>query len=205
MDASHLTTPLAAFAAGMATSLHCAAMCGPLACAVRCKPAQYHSSRLVSYTLAGALLGGVGWMIRGYFDSHLAHAVPWVLAAVLVIIGFGLDKRIPQPRFLGRLLFRIRLSNTLGWLTPLLPCGPMWLMFGVAILAGSWITGATLLASFAAGTIPLYWLLQAGVWKLQQRGRSIAWLPRCQQFLALASAGLLVWRTLALEQGSCCH
>src|SRR5688572_20382934 len=92
MDASLLTTPLAAFAAGMATSLHCAAMCGPLACAVGCKPANYHLSRLISYTLAGALLGGVGWTIRGYFDGTLSRLVPWLLAVVLVMIGFGLDK-----------------------------------------------------------------------------------------------------------------
>jgi uncharacterized protein len=204
MDASTISTPLAAFVAGLATSLHCAAMCGPLACAVRCKPASYHLTRIASYSLAGAILGGVGWTIRGYFDGHLAHLVPWILAAVLVMIGFGLDKRIPQPRFLSRLLLRVRLSRTLGWLTPLLPCGPLWLMFGVAILTGSWLSGAMLLASFAAGTVPLYWLLQAGVWKLQQRGPT-PWLPRMQQLLALAAAATLVWRTVLIDQGGCCH
>ena len=204
MDASLLTTPAAAFFAGLATSLHCAGMCGPLACAVRCQPVNYHGTRLIAYTAAGALFGGFGWSLRGYFDNSAAHWVPWLLAAVLVAIAFGLDKRIPQPRFVRRVLLRARLNRTLGWLTPLLPCGPLWLMYGVAILTGSAATGALLLASFAAGTIPLFWLLQAGVLKLQQRTR-ITWLPRMQQFLALAAAILLVWRTLLIDQGGCCQ
>ena len=204
MDASTLTTPLAAFIAGLATSLHCAAMCGPLACAVRCKPLNYHGTRLASYTAAGALLGGAGWTVRGYFDGHAAHWVPWLLAGVLVMIAFGLDKRIPQPRFVQRILLRAKLSQTLGWLTPLLPCGPLWLMYGVAILTGSAVTGAVLLGSFALGTIPLFLLLQAGIWKLQQRGRAV-WLPRTQQFFALGAAALLVWRAMLVDQGGCCQ
>ena len=204
MDASALTTPAAAFVAGLATSLHCAAMCGPLACAVRCKPVNYHGTRLAAYTAAGALLGGFGWSLRSYFDSSAAHWIPWLLAAVLVMIAFGLDKRIPQPRFVSRILLRARLNRTLGWLTPLLPCGPLWLMYGVAILTGSAATGALLLGSFALGTIPLFIALQAGVWKLQQRTRA-TWLPRVQQAFALSAAALLVWRAVLIDQGGCCH
>ena len=202
MDASAISTPLAAFVAGLATSLHCAGMCGPLACAVRCKPASYHASRIVSYTIVGALLGGVGWSVQEFLDGDLAKFVPWVLAAVLVLVGFGLDKRIPQPRFVARFLVRVRLSKTLGFLTPFLPCGPLWLMFGVAILAGTALAGAILLASFAAGTVPLYWLLQAGLLKLQSTSRA-AWVPRVQQFLAFTAAALLVWRAMAPGH-SCC-
>ena len=204
MDASTLTTPLAAFVAGLATSLHCAGMCGPLACAVRCKPATYHGTRLAAYTSAGALLGGIGWSARGYFDGHASHWVPWLLAGVLVMIALGLDKRIPQPRFIRRVLIRARLDKTLGWLTPLLPCGPLWLMYGVAILSGSVLSGATLMASFALGTIPLFLVIQAGILKLQQRSR-VVWIPRIQQAFALLAAGLLVWRAILIDQGGCCH
>jgi sulfite exporter TauE/SafE len=179
-------------------------MCGPLACAVRCKPVNYHGTRLAAYTAAGALLGGFGWSLRSYFDNSASHWVPWLLAAVLVVIGFGLDKKMPQPRFISRILFKARLNRTLGWLTPLLPCGPLWLMYGVAILTGSAATGALLLGSFALGTIPLFLVLQAGVLKLQQSARVI-WLPRIQHVFALTAAGLLVWRTMMIDQGGCCH
>jgi uncharacterized protein len=200
MDISSVSTPAAAFIAGLATSLHCVGMCGPLACAVRAKPLRYHATRFISYTMVGALLGGVGWSVRSVLDARF---VPWLLAVVLVLIGFGLDRKIPQPVFVSRLLLRVRLSHTLGWLTPLLPCGPLWLMFGVAILAGTALSGATLLGSFAAGTIPLYALIQTGVLKLQSRGPT-PWLPRIQQSLALIAAALLVWRAM-LSGHDCCH
>ena len=203
MDIPSVSTPAAAFVAGLATSLHCAGMCGPLACAVRARPTTYHSTRFVSYTVVGALLGGVGWSVRSVLDGNFAHFVPWLLAAVLVVIGFGLDRKIPQPKFVSGILLKVRLSNTLGWLTPLLPCGPLWLMFGVAILAGTWISGAMLLGSFAAGTVPLYALIQAGIFKLQSRGPS-PWIPRIQQTLALTAAALLVWRA-TLPGHDCCH
>jgi hypothetical protein len=202
MDASAASTPLAAFVAGLVTSIHCAGMCGPLACATRARPLTYHGSRVVSYALAGALLGAAGQTVLPLLDSHPARFVPWLLAAILVLVAFGLDKRIPQPRFLSRLLLRVRLGSSLGWLTPLLPCGPLWLMFGVAILAASWWQGALLLASYSAGTVPLFWVVQAQFLRLQ-RGSSPL-LLRTQQGLALLGAGLLVWRSLA-PLHDCCH
>ena len=50
-----LAPPLAALAAGLATSVHCTAMCGPLACALRVRPAEYHLGRLGSYTIVGGI------------------------------------------------------------------------------------------------------------------------------------------------------
>ena len=73
----------------------------------------------------------------------------------------------------------------------------------VAILAGTWLSGAALLGSFAAGTIPLYALLQTGMLKLQSRGPT-PWLPRFQQALAFTAAALLVWRAM-LPGHDCCH
>ena len=62
-----ITGPGTALVAGLITSLHCAGMCGPLACVlmpVRGDRADahtvstvYHLTRLASYTLLGALVG----------------------------------------------------------------------------------------------------------------------------------------------------
>ncbi|PAW77316.1 MAG: hypothetical protein B9S27_08305, partial [Opitutia bacterium Tous-C8FEB] len=69
MDLAAVNSPAAAFAAGLVTSLHCAGMCGPLACAllpVRAgagsAPAvatAYHGARLAAYGLLGAVAGGL--------------------------------------------------------------------------------------------------------------------------------------------------
>ncbi len=63
MEFAAVNSPGAAFVAGLVTSLHCAGMCGPLACALM--PARagdadphtvasvYHLSRLAGYTALG--------------------------------------------------------------------------------------------------------------------------------------------------------
>ncbi|MEO6785066.1 MAG: sulfite exporter TauE/SafE family protein, partial [Chthoniobacteraceae bacterium] len=101
---TEIATPLAALVAGLATSLHCTAMCGPLACAMRVKPAEYHITRFISYTLAGALCGAAGQGVAAFLQGSTARIVPWVFVAVLIMLGFGLEKKIPQPRFIAHLL-----------------------------------------------------------------------------------------------------
>jgi len=190
-------------AAGLAASLHCAVMCGPLACALRVRPVPYHASRFVSYTLAGALCGALGQTIAGLLQGSAARVVPWFFAAILVMIALGLDKRLPQPAFVARWAFRARLRGSLGWLSPLLPCGPLWLMFGAAALTGSWLSGALHLAAFTLGSIPLPFLLLTQAHRLQGRW-SARFLHWAQRSVALGAAALLVWRA-ALPLHECCH
>lgn len=201
MDAS-IATPLAALVAGLATSVHCTAMCGPLACAMRVRPLEYHASRFVSYATAGALCGAAGQSVAALLQGSTARLVPWAFAIVLIVLGLGLEKRLPQPRFVASLLLRTRLNRSLGWLTPLIPCGPLWLMLGAAAITGSWWSGALHMASFAAGTIPLPLLLQTQALRLQNRFSPSAarWT---QQALAFISAGLLVWRATLPLHASC--
>lgn len=202
MDAS-LATPAAALIAGLATSLHCSAMCGPLACALRVRPLEYHASRFASYAIAGALCGAAGQTVAAALQGSTARLVPWAFAIVLIVLGLGLEKRLPQPAFAARWLLRARLNRSLGWLTPLLPCGPLWLMLGAAAVTGSWMSGSLHMMAFAAGTIPLPLFLQTQMLRTQQRIPPIAarWT---QQALALVSAGLLVWRA-ALPLHASCH
>lgn len=202
MDINAVATPLAALVAGLVTSVHCVAMCGPLACAVRAQPLEYHASRFIAYSIAGALCGAIGQSVAILLKGSVAHIAPWALAVVLLLVGLGLEKRLPQPRWIARVMLRVRLNRSLGWLTPLLPCGPLWLMFGVAVVAGSWWRGAGLMAAFAAGTIPLYLLAQMQAVRLQGSlsPNALRWT---QQSLALVSAALLVWRAMIPVSGSC--
>lgn len=196
-------TTSAALVAGLVTSLHCTAMCGPLACALRVRPVEYHASRFISYAIAGALCGAAGQGVAGFLQGSTARIVPWVFAIVLLLMGLGLEKRLPQPRFVASLLVRARLHRSLGWLTPLLPCGPLWLMLGAAAFTGSWWSGALHMGAFAAGTIPLPFLLHSQARRLQGAisPQAARWT---QQALAFVSAGILVWRA-ALPLHACCH
>jgi sulfite exporter TauE/SafE len=201
MDIS-IATPLAALVAGLATSVHCTVMCGPLACALRVRPAEYHLGRFGSYTIAGGIAGALGSVVVRFFQGNASHFFPWILAAVLLLLGLGLEKRLPQPRALSGLLLRVRLNRSLGWLTPLLPCGPLWLMLATSAVAGSWHHGALLMAAFVLSTIPMPWLLQLQAANLQRRFSPFV-LRWTQQSVALVSAALLVWRAMLPATASC--
>jgi sulfite exporter TauE/SafE len=234
-------TTFAALVAGLATSLHCAGMCGPIACGLgtlaktegeRLTAASlYHGTRLVSYGLIGAVCGALGQQpLKWFFDSP-AVLLPWVLVVVLVAMALGLDKRVPRPAVFNRLTARARFkagklsayggASAMGFLTPLLPCGPLYLVFGAALLAGSAVKGAEFTLAFGLGTVPLLWLAQHQFHRIRAKLTPLA-MNRLRRGLALVTALMLAWRlhgTIPLnfpgaqpeatqpesELPSCCH
>jgi len=206
-------TTAAALVAGLATSLHCAGMCGPIACGLgtlaksegeRLTAATlYHGTRLVSYGLIGAVCGALGQQpLKWFFDSP-AVLLPWVLVVVLLAMALGLDKRVPRPALFNRLTARARFkagklsayggASAMGLLTPLLPCGPLYLVFGAALLAGSAAKGAEFTLAFGLGTVPLLWLAQHQFHRIRARLTPLA-MNRLRRGLALVTALMLAWR-----------
>jgi sulfite exporter TauE/SafE len=217
----------AAFVAGLVTSLHCAGMCGPLACSwavTRSSPsaflrntALYHGARLTAYTLVGALAGAVGTLPKEWLEHRWISVFPWTLVLGFLLIGLGADRWLPKPAFLTLPMARLRLramafggaarALIIGIATPLLPCGPLYVMFAMALANGSAAKGAEFSLSFGLGTLPLLVLVQTQLHRLGIR-LSPAVMKRCQQGLALAAAVVLAWRlrgTLTGEEASCCH
>jgi sulfite exporter TauE/SafE len=208
-----ITGPGTAFLAGLVTSLHCAGMCGPLACALMPAPRDhsdpqvvasiYHLTRLAGYSVLGALAGGIGRLPLEFLGDSVLRFLPWALVAFFVAVAFRVDQRLPAWPLLGRayaaLLARLRRGSrlgaaaALGLATPLLPCGPLYFLLSLALLSGSALRGAETLLAFGLGTVPLLWLAQANIHLMRARlgPRTLA---RVQAGLALAVAALLVWR-----------
>jgi sulfite exporter TauE/SafE len=203
MTTINAITPLAAFATGIASSPHCVAMCGPLACALRARPLEYHGGRLISYSIAGVLSGAAGQAVLSWLKVDARNFLPWILIAILLAIGAGLDRRLPQVPLVAKWLIRVRLNRSLGLLTPLLPCGPLWMMLGAAAATGKWSTGAILMFSFAAGAVPLPLLVHTNAALIRSR-LSPAALRWSQQGIALLGAVVLAWRISPFGHG-CCH
>jgi sulfite exporter TauE/SafE len=232
-------TTVAALGFGLATSLHCVGMCGPLACGLgslakseggRLTAATiYHGSRLLAYAVIGAVCGALGQQPLKWFFNSPAVLLPWVLVAVLLVMAAGWDKKIPRPAILNRLTARARLragkfsacgaAMAMGLLTPFLPCGPLYLAFGAALLAGSAAKGAEFALAFGLGTVPLLWLAQHQFHRIRNRLSPPA-MARLRRGLALVTALVLAWRihgTLppalygsppepaTQELPSCCH
>jgi len=233
-------TTAAALIAGLATSLHCAGMCGPIACGLgtlaksegeRLTAASlYHGTRLVSYGIIGAVCGALGRQpLKWFFDSP-AVLLPWVMVVVLLAMAFGLDKKVPRPLVFQRIAARARFksmklsaygsASAMGLLTPFLPCGPLYLVFGAALLAGSAAQGAEFTLAFGLGTVPLLWLAQHQFHRIRAMLTPLA-LGRLRRGLAFVTALMLAWRLhgtvpgefygaptakpAAEELPSCCH
>lgn len=235
MDVIHTT--VGALVAGIVTSVHCVGMCGPIACGLAAMPASesermlaatsYHGARLVSYSLIGAICGAMGKQpLRWVFHSP-AVLLPWILIGVFLIFAFGLEKRLPRPaallkhaarwRFKTARLTPVRSGLALGSLTPLLPCGPLYLLFGASLLSGSAMRGAEFAFAFGLGTVPLLWLAQAQLHRFKRMVSPVT-MVRIQRGLALTAALVMMWRLHGTLPGfgneqpagqknlpSCCH
>jgi uncharacterized protein len=213
MELAGISTPAAAFVAGLVTSLHCAGMCGPLTCMMA--PAKgddvdpftvatvYHGARLAGYTTLGALAGGLGRLPFAWLGGSAASVLPWVLVAFFVAVGLRLEKHLPRFAVLTRLQWRLqsalrgrsrlRVAAVMGAATPILPCGPLYFLIAMATFAGSAVRGAEFMLAFGLGTAPLLWLVQANYGRLRVKLSPVA-LNRVQAGLALTTALVLSWR-----------
>ena len=160
--------PLGIVAAGILGSPHCAGMCGGLVTSIgkdRRAVIRYHLGRLLSYSLLGALAGGLG---KAVLQSPALRGLGWI-AGFLLFLAFTalafqvLRGRSPHlfrlPRFLNHVLFR-RLNparippEAVGGLSALLPCGWLHAFLLGAVLTENPGNGALVLSLFWVGTLP---------------------------------------------------
>lgn len=206
------------FIFGAANSLHCAAMCGPLALAFQggSKGAcSYHLGRVLSYGTIGVVLGGLGSALGSHELGAPTAWVAFVLAAGLVVLALlGERGALAIPglgQALNRAMARTRRwspawrAGLLGMFTPLLPCGLLWAACAGASLAGSPLAGGGVMTGFALGSLPLLLLAQTQAGRLARRfgPRTLQWLQRGAM---LSAAAILIWRgATSLQGSSCCH
>jgi uncharacterized protein len=208
-----ITGPGSALLAGLVTSLHCAGMCGPLACAVLPAPKDrvdvqtvstvYHVTRLLGYAVLGALVGGIGRVPLSWMNDTALRYLPWLLVLFFIAVAVRFDQRLPKIPVLGRAYHwlagrlrggsRVRAAATLGFATPLLPCGPLYFLLTLALLSGSALRGAETLLAFGLGTVPLLWFAQTNYHWLRVKLGPL-WLARMQTALAVIAALVISWR-----------
>ncbi len=209
-----INSPTAAFIAGAITSIHCLGMCGPLACYLSggnqkrgmlyLSTTAYHAGRIISYTLLGTLAGGVGQGLSEWVPAFAGRWLPWAFIFFFLLLILGLEKKF-QPsaglvsRALGALQRRAAQSHPvlrsilIGLGTPLLPCGPLYLVLGVALLSGTALAGGLLMLAFSLGTVFLLALLQLNIPLLESK-MSPRTLRIAQRSLAAATIGIMIWR-----------
>lgn len=202
-----------ALLAGLVSSVHCVAMCGPLSCAFGAQANQcgsssallvsYHSAKLFAYTVIGGLVGAFGGVILDFLQLSWLGFVPWVLVLFFLIVAFRLDRFLPKPVWLAKLSRRylahiagvngILRAAFIGLASPLLPCGPLYIIFGLCLFSGSAARGSEFALGFGLGTLPLLWLAQSQFMRLNIKIDS-KMSARLRRLVAFLAALVIVWR-----------
>ena len=216
MDLAAVNSPATAFIAGLVTSLHCAGMCGPLACTLlpvrgdrtdaSTVSTVYHVTRLTGYATLGALAGGFGRAPLTWLSQSALRWLPWLLVLFFVALALRWDRHLPKLPALGPLTWklqgwirrrsRVEAAAALGFATPLLPCGPLYFLVALALLSGSALRGVGFMLAFGLGTVPLLWLAQSQFHWVRQKLPPL-WLGRIRVALALTTAAVIGWRLRA--------
>ena len=173
---------------GLAGSLHCVGMCGPLALALPVGKTNtsrgvlrnllYQSGRIVTYAVIGLLIGLLG---TGFQLAGAQKGISIAAGALMVIMAF-LPLHLSGPfgktragrkwnhwiqETLG-LIMKKKNSLSLflfGLINGLLPCGLVYVALAGAIAIGNPIESAFFMLLFGSGTIPLmFFTVFAGGW-----------------------------------------
>lgn len=199
---------------GLANSLHCAGMCGPMAAFFLDAPGAaipYHAARTAAYVGVGALAGTAGLAVGASDWGHGGAAMALVLAAALLAFALGLDRHLGRVPGAGRIVTATvqrtrnlsphRRAAAIGMLTPLLPCGLLYAAGSAAMAAGGPVEGATSMLGFAIGLLPVLAFTQANLGFLQRTlGRER--LQLVARTTMVIAAAVLVWRAWASFQAS---
>jgi sulfite exporter TauE/SafE len=209
-----LALPLGLFAAGLASGLHCAGMCGGISASFSLLQKEkiwkrqfaFNAGRITTYAATGAAAGALG-SAAAYAAAVLPaqtffyfFSSAFVLLAGMHFWGMPLPistlERIGLPlwRRVQPLAARLLPARTLpqayaaglawGWL----PCGLVYGALAAAVFSGGAAQGAAAMAAFGAGTLP--WLFIAGVAAAKLRGwAGLATLRRLTGALLIALGG----------------
>lgn len=189
-----LTLP-ALFALGLASSPHCAVMCGPWL--MLGKPTlRQHMELQLGRMLGYAIMGGIAGVAGGWLLSHLpaqnAIETARLLAAALLLgLAWHIWRMPPRRACCPGPLDRLHRQPAplRGLLMGLMPCALLYATLGLAAFTGNAIEGAGLLLAFGLGSSPLL-LLAGGL--LSRIRRTLA--PMVTQRVSAATLALsAIW------------
>ena len=178
---------LSAFVVGLLGGVHCVGMCGGIVGALTfglpperrrgiaaMLPFQlaYNLGRILSYVLAGAVMGALGILLAQLMPVYYAQRVLLGIAGLfMVLLGLYLSGwwmvlgrleraggavwRRLEP--LGRRLLPVTSPGralVVGMIWGWIPCGLVYSMLVNAVAAGGALQGAALMLAFALGTLP---------------------------------------------------
>ncbi|MCK5124666.1 MAG: sulfite exporter TauE/SafE family protein [candidate division Zixibacteria bacterium] len=167
-----------AFIIGLAGSLHCIGMCGPIAIALPLQDKSkyrlligrvlYNFGRIITYAVLGLIFGFIG---QGFFIGGYQQTLSIVLGVLMLLTiflpskyasyltGARLHEKLTgKIRGLWRKLMEKNSISSLfliGLLNGFLPCGLVYIAIAGSIATGTALGGALYMAVFGFGTFPV--------------------------------------------------
>lgn len=160
-------------------------------------------AKLVSYTLLGLVLGGLGSLItlsvktQGILQILVGLFVLATAARLLNLHPIFRYLEIKPPSWAYRYLRRLSKNESylspllLGFLTVLVPCGITQTMMVLAVGSGSPWQGAAILFAFTLGTSPVFFAI----------GMTAVELLRHKRFQYLAAGLIAIFAVLSINGG----
>jgi uncharacterized protein len=182
MTAYPAAIAFAAFMAGLLGSAHCVAMCGGIAGAMcrgasgtsgsRMRPLAYQVGRIASYTIAGALVGTLGYTgiaLKG--GVHSGHYLLYAAGIALIVMALyvaGYAPLVTRIEAMGSVIWKriqpysrgLLPANTvpralgLGLVWGWLPCGMVYSALLTAAALADPLQSAAVMLAFGLGTLP---------------------------------------------------
>jgi hypothetical protein len=175
-------TLFSGLALGLASTLHCAGMCGAISCSLLLAQdrggthsaqvafALTHLGRVAAYASAGAVVATAGAPAIAWLDREAAFMLlQWAGAASLIWIGLSTASVLPSLNLLDRGFAAISggvaraaaasprreivpLISGMAW--GMMPCAMVYAALFTAMLTGSAVAGAAIMIAFGIGTLP---------------------------------------------------
>jgi len=226
---------IAAFLVGLLGGVHCIGMCGGIVGALSLGLQQdahaplsapnkkqsffpyllsYNVGRISSYTLAGLLMGGVGWLGSHLFELYALQKVLEIIAAIfMLVLGLyiaGWWKILARVEQLGGSIIWKRLEPfgrrfmpvssyrqafALGLVWGWLPCGLVYSVIIWTISTQSPLEGGVLMLSFGLGTLPNLLLMGVFATSLNQFIKQ-AWVRQVAGMMIMGFALVMFYRGL---------
>src|SRR5690606_9983534 len=205
---------------GLASSLHCVGMCGPIAFSLGLNPENkldftlrnltYQLGRVSTYAVMGAVLGVLGFSISFAGLQNPLSITVGILMILLALLPKNLGAANLGMNSFARVMYKIKsgLGKFLrrknysslyitGLLNGLLPCGAVYAALTGSMAMGSIGGGAVFMICCGLVTIPLMFasVLAGNVVSLQTRQKILKFLPYLMVLLGI----LFILRGLSLN------
>lgn len=227
------TSYIAAFLVGLLGGVHCVAMCGGIVGALCLGLKQdslttvsaqnktrssfpfllsYNAGRISSYTFAGIVMGGIGWLGGHLFEIYALQKILEIIAAIFMLAlglyiagwwkilanvesvgGKVIWKRL-EP--LGRRFMPVtsyKQAFSLGLVWGWLPCGLVYSVIIWTISTQSPIEGGLLMLSFGLGTLPNLLLMGVFASTLNKFVQQ-PWVRQVAGIMIMVFAGVMFYR-----------